>query len=421
MTMLSDEIAAALRDLADARIPVATLRLSALSGPTRAECEAVGQCLAGLSADRRRALLAAMVARAEDDFHADFVDIFRACLDDAEAAVRCSAIEGLWEDARPDLIAPLMRLLEADPEPSVRAAAATALGRYVWLGECEELDERRARPIREALTRLVSDPSCDIDVRRRALEAVAYVNDDEVRRLIDGAYHQGDQRLRESALFAMGRSADRIWSETVLGDLADDAPAIRLEAARAAGELRLTRAAPRLVEMGVDPDREVQGAAIWALGQVGGKRAQEALRLWATGDDEERAAAANDALAEMEFADRNLDLLVYDPQGADLVETDLEDDEEDGAPAGELPADEASADQASDEDEDVAPPHGPRVNRDRDVLRRGLLGLDDEDDDEDDLDDDDLDMYLDEDEDDAQDDDEDDAAARSQRRILGLR
>lgn len=320
----------ALNNLADESRPVSETTLRHLSGPTREEIRLFQERFPGLSVERRREIITRLVEMAEEDALLDFVDLLRGCLNDPDAVVRRQAIEGLWECLHYDLIAPLLRILASDPDQMVRAAAATSLGRYIYLGECDELDERRVQPIRDLLLKIANDPNEDIEVARRAIESLAYINTEDIRRLIDRAYTHGDPRMRESALFAMGRSADRFWSETVLGDLDDPSPAIRYEAARATGELHLRRAVSRLIELANDSDREVQEMAIWALGQIGGKRARQALETWAEGEDEVKAEAANAALEEIEFSDFSFDMFLFDPQDARMVEVSLEpSDEED--------------------------------------------------------------------------------------------
>ncbi len=339
----------ALNCLMDESRPVTEVALRHLSGPSREEIRLFQERFPGLSAARRREIITRLVEMAEENALLDYVDLLKGCLQDADAVVRRQAIEGLWECLHHDLIAPLLRILASDPDPLVRAAAATSLGRYIYLGECDELDERRVQPIRDLLLKIANDPHEDIEVARRAVESLAYINTDEIRRLIDRAYTHGDPRMRESALFAMGRSADRFWSEVVLGDLHDPSPAIRYEAARATGELHLRRAVSRLIELADDADREVQEMAIWALGQIGGKRARQALEAWADGSDEVKAEAANAALEELEFSDFSFDMFLFDPQDAHMVEVSLNPSEKD---EDEEDEDEFDEDAAPDEGDD---------------------------------------------------------------------
>ena len=232
----------ALDEVRDENHPLSRDVVIALSDPTRAETEAFAVCIAQLSDERRRELLASMVASAEDSFELEFSALFRACLADADATVRRSAVEGLWEEERPSLLGNLLTMLESDPDAGVRATVAIALGRFVYMAEGDELDEGRADRLRAVFERVIEDPSEDVEVVRRAIESLSYVNDERVRALIDRAYEHPDNRMRESAVFAMGRNADPLWTETVLTELHEGTPAMRYEAARASGEMQLRRA-----------------------------------------------------------------------------------------------------------------------------------------------------------------------------------
>ncbi len=302
--------------------------LALFSGPSRAERDAFIHCWHGLSVERRREAIARMVELAEESFEIDFVALFRACLEDDDAIVRRQAIEGLWEDESISLVEPLLKLISGDSDVAVRAAAAMSLGRFVFLAECDELDPQRTARVRQALERAIQDPQEDPEVVRRAIESIAYINDEWVRDVIDRAYEQGDSRMRESAVFAMGRNADPIWADTVLEELGNDSTAMRYEAARACGELQIKQAIGPLIRLAQDPDREVQGMAVWSLGQIGGERARIALERWAESNDEALSAAASEALDELEFATRPMDLFVHEGDETGFTEFELTDGED---------------------------------------------------------------------------------------------
>jgi HEAT repeat protein len=252
-------------------------------------------------------------------------------LNDPDAEVRRTAVRGLWEDETPALLEALLRMLTSDPDVTVRSAAATGLGSFVFAAECEELDAKRALAIRQALEQTIADPQLDLEVRRHAVEAISFINDEAVRRIIDQAYAHDDERMRVSAIFAMGRSADPFWADTVLAELADGAPKMRFEAARACGELQLRRAIGTLAKLAHAPDRDLASASIWSLGQIGGKRARAVLVTLAESEDEEVVEWAVQALDEAEFAIRAMDLLAVDPENRDFEEEELaaEDEEDD--------------------------------------------------------------------------------------------
>ena len=63
--------------------------------------------------------------------------------------------------------------------------------------------------------------------------------------------------------------------------------------------------------------------AVWALGQIGGKRAREALRECCDCDDEALQAATEDALAELEVNDTRLDLFASNGDAAEDLDQTL--------------------------------------------------------------------------------------------------
>ncbi|MBC7237470.1 MAG: HEAT repeat domain-containing protein [Chloroflexi bacterium] len=329
--------------------------LSWLSSPTREESALFAHCFPTIDVERRRDIIARMVACAEESFYLDYGDLFRACLGDVDPFVRRQAIEGLWEDERLDLLRRLLQLVHQDPDPQVRAAAATSLGRFLYLAEVEMLSARYGEQVREALERIIQNRDEDIEVVRRAVESIAFINDDDVRRIIGWAYDQDHPLMRISAVFAMGRSADPVWSETVLIELDDASPEMRFEAARAAGELQLRRAVPQLARLLHDPDREVQEMAIWALGQIGGKRARRLLEELVDSEDEVIAAAAEDALDELDFAVGMMDLMVINPDETDMVEVDLEEWDAEEELEDDFGADEDEAQDSQRDQEDDWP------------------------------------------------------------------
>ena len=328
---MSEDLQRALENLKDESQPLTRRILSFFSGLPRADSDAFMRVLSDLPDERRRRAVALMLEYAEESFELDFAWLFRRLLPHSDPLIRRMAVEGLWEDDSRELVESLLILLLRDPDPAVRAAAATSVGRFVYMAECEELDERRFDLVRRTLERVIMNAQEEIEVRRRAVESIAYINDDPVRRIIDRAYSDSDPHMRESAVFAMGRSADIIWADTVLAELQSKSPAMRYEAARATGELQLKRAVPVLVRMADEDDPDLQTIAIWSLGQIGGERAQVALERLATSDDPAVSQAAIEALDELELATRPFDLLTHEADGLDLVDSELqaEDDEED--------------------------------------------------------------------------------------------
>jgi HEAT repeat protein len=301
-----------LRRVGDSQKPLSVSQLYGLSGATPAEMVVFARQWPHIEVERRRQIIRSLVEIAEASFEVDFDPLFRHCLTDEDAEVRAEAIDGLWEDEDTVLIEPLVNLLRGDSSVLVRASAAMALGKYVLRAELEELEGEYVAAVRAALLDAIRDLGEDVEVQRRAVESIAYAGDEEVRGIIEGAYYADEEKMRVSALFAMGRSVDPYWRETVLAELNNPNPEMRYEAARACGELEHEEAVPALIELLEDMDREVQEAAIWALGQIGGGEARRALQICCQSEDEVLRAAAEEALAELEFSRGFLDLPLYE-------------------------------------------------------------------------------------------------------------
>ena len=370
--------------------------LAYLSGLDMQELSRFERAWPGLPVGERRKLLQTLVQLAEDDFEMDFGVIFRLALHDSDAEVRVAGIEGLWEDDDVRLIPELLQLLLSDGALEVRIAAVQCLAHFVLLGELQKLRPQPFEQLCRALFLVHQNPAETLELRRRALESLAYASLKVLPALIQAAHAHPEEAMQISAVFAMGRSADPRWKETVARQLHHPSPAMRYEAARACGELGAREAVRDLVELTEDVDIEVQEAALWALGQIGGDLARLTLERYLKAESEALRSAANEALQEFDFLHGNLDTFFGPPE--DFVsESDVPWDLKTRRWAARSGGDIFAADStADDEAEDAA------VDDDVDDTAFFFEDDDDlEDDDVDDYDDD----YDDDDDDDAYDDD----------------
>lgn len=296
--------------------------LNGLSNARRADTQLFAERWPAIAVERRREIVRGMGELSEENFEVEFTPLYRVALYDVDAQVRAAAIDHLWESEDPTLIEPYLKYMTQDEATPVRAAAAKALGKYMLLAEMEELDEVQAASVRQALLTTSRNPLEDVEVRRRAIESLGYLSDDEIRAVIEDAYNAPSERLQAGALSAMGRSLDQYWSGTILMELSNPNPEVRLEAVRASGELELKRAVPALVDLLEDPNRPVLLGTLHALGQIGGPIARQALEMMAESEDEEVVQSAEDALAELEFAGGD-DWLVYDLNAGSADDAEL--------------------------------------------------------------------------------------------------
>jgi HEAT repeat protein len=337
---MSEELDFVLQRLGDDDRPVRNISLAPLSDLTRDQMRLFRSVWAGLKAERRFEMMAELVEQAESNVHLNFCTVLRDCLRDTDSRVRKLAIEGLWEDRKPNLVSPLVSLLEGDPSTEVRAAVAISLSRFVLMGELGEISESAGAQAAVALRAAWFRPHEVNEVRRRALEGMAYTDEPDVQEFIRNAYYDEDEQMRQSAVFAMGRSGDRRWSKSVLTELGSPDAAMRFEAASAVGELALSGAVRPLVRLLDDSDSSVREAAALALGQIGGPQARRALQAVAAGKDERLAQAAEDALQELGFNSETADQPQLDFTGALAPKA--------GAAADDFDDDEAGGEEAID-------------------------------------------------------------------------
>jgi hypothetical protein len=291
----------ALRRLAETTDRPLAADINALSMPTRENIAEFRTEWPRIAADRRRAIIQSMNELSEASVHSDFSDLFVPLLEDGDEYVRAGAIDGLGESELSSVARRLLRLVMDDPSALVRAAAGEGLGHFLLRAELGQQASPSAGAIAEALLSRIDDAQEDEEVRRRAVESVAYSSADRIHEVIAQAYAQGDPNMRASAVYAMSRTADTSWGDIVLRELRSRDPAMRYEAAYAAGELSVVEALPNLIELVQDADRQVRESAVWSLGQIGGREARRVLQSILEGTDESLHEAAKDALAELEF------------------------------------------------------------------------------------------------------------------------
>jgi HEAT repeat protein len=258
-----------------------------LSGLAPSEISRIEPVWETLDSSKRHSLLTELTEASELNFEFDYRELGFFTLDDPDQDVREAAIELLWEDESLELLNRLVDLAQWDESTRVRAAAISALGRFILLGEYDEIPQNESIRIQELVIGVLSNDDEDVDVRRRALEAIANSGHEIVNEAILEAYNSSEQKMKISSVFAMGRTYDKEWQDIVLREINSDDPEMRYEAARSAGELEISESIPYLGRLAVDDEREVKEVAIWSLGEIAGR---EALRiLSALAEDAEEA------------------------------------------------------------------------------------------------------------------------------------
>lgn len=320
---MSRELTQALDRLRDEQHVISPKILRALSDLNRSELLDLQLVWGQISIPRRQALLADLVAYAQEHIEVNYNLFLRWLLEDDDPLIRQMAISGLWEDNDDTLVPLLAPMLLHDPASDVRAGVADALGRFVLLGELGEASPAAAALAVDTLLASLDRTSEEAGVRRLVVEAIAYASEPDVKPIVQRAYADSDIAMRASAVHAMGNTGDAFWWPQVQDELDSPDPAMRAQAAYAAGEIEVADAVPQLLGLVDDPEEEVRIMAASALGRIGGPKARQALLRLAKDDDQVLSEVARDALSELEFsAMTDLFGLLMDGASGDTADPD---------------------------------------------------------------------------------------------------
>jgi HEAT repeat protein len=291
--------------------------------------------------DRRVSLMEDLEQLSDADTLVSFDSVAQMAMRDSDARVRTIAIRLLWEADQPRLIKPLIAILQKDPEIDVRAVAATALGKFVYLGELEEISAESLRLVEEALIKVMRSQE-EAPVRHRALESLGFSGRKEVKRMLRSAYDTGETDWVVSAIIGIGRSADTSWEPLVMRLMRDDHPEIQAEAIRAAGELELPAARRPLLNLLEHEtiDSDVRDAAIWSLSKIGGEGVRDALEtLLEEAEEEDDIDYLESALDSLSFTEEMSQLGMFDFSDQAMLEdegeqSNLDEDEDNSESSG---------------------------------------------------------------------------------------
>jgi HEAT repeat protein len=278
-----------------------TAAVQLLSDLTRAGAARLRERWPTIPEAERLFLVQLLAQDADVNLDNNYDRVMLVALDDPLPETRLAAVEGLTELESPAFLDLLINRVEAEEDIRVRAAQASALGRFALKVELGELDDADSERVRTLLLRLLaSDPA--LDVRRRALESIGYIaDDDSIAELIQQAFDSGDHAMRVSAIHAMGCQSSADWLDIIHEEMESEEPEIRYEAVIAAGMIGSERSVLDIIDLLRDEDAEVRMAAIAALGAIGGRTAINTLRKLAQDDAPAVAEAAEAALEEAQL------------------------------------------------------------------------------------------------------------------------
>lgn len=299
--------------LLDNSIPLAARFLYRLSGLEGDELQQFIDTWPKIHPNRRRTLIEDLEDLSDSNTLVLFTSVFTTALDDIDPQVRATALRALWDSQESNLIPKFLDMLDNDIDINVRAQAASGLGIYIYMGEIEEIPAESLNKIVNKLLQLMDDPQNDIRIRQKALAALGFSNHPSVQTLIEDSYESGDEEWMQYALLAMERSAEKQWFPLVISCLNHENDLIRLAAVSAAGELEIGDAIPSLIDMLQEQNNEIRIAAAWALSQIGGEEAQEALELLLEQtDDSDEMDQLENALDNLLFNQDFLDFDLFD-------------------------------------------------------------------------------------------------------------
>jgi HEAT repeat protein len=256
-----------------------------------------------ITLERRISLLSDLEEMMGDDTLLCCDGLAKFALTDDFPEVRVAAISLLGECDDPKLARAFVGMLDHDESEIVQVALAEALGKFVLLGELEEIERDISKLSIEALTsKLKSKPSKEL--QQELLKSLAYSSNPEISRMIEASFMNTDPSWKLAAIISMGRSADDRWEKPVLQMIESENPEFQSEAIKAAGELSLSSARALLIQLleTEEDDMELRLNAIWALSKIGGDNVKSVLQhiLEETADDEE-TQMIEAALEELDF------------------------------------------------------------------------------------------------------------------------
>ena len=250
---------------------------------------------------RRRGLIEDTETMFEQDYLLSYESLCRIGIRDEDPQIRFASLRSLAEYEVPGLVPEFIELMKQDPDADVREISTTLLGKYIYMGEIEELSRHRLEEIVEQLL-LVYHSDDHPAIRQKALEALGYSSKDDIPKLIHKAYQSGDSEWKASAINAMGKSYNRQFTKIIIKELSSTHELIRIEAIRAAGELEISEASRILLENLEDANSDARMASVWSLSQIGGTGVRSSIEALLEEDvSEEEISLINEALEYLEF------------------------------------------------------------------------------------------------------------------------
>jgi HEAT repeat protein len=291
------------RNLLDGSEPFALQFLQSFSDITQEDLAKVKKVWPRVSQQRKVKLIQELENLMQIDTLISCDDFGLFALDDDDPIIKSEAISLLWECVDLNLASRFINILQEDKDPDLSAAAAAGLGKFVLLGELEEIPQKQAKKVLDTLIQKYLSSQNSL-LQQSILESLGYASNEQIASFIIEALNQPEKEWIISALFAISRSANEDWAKVVLDKLNDLDPDIQLEAIKAAGELEITDAKDTIIEI-LElslPEDEIHLQAIWSLSMIGGADVRNLFEKMLEFSDSEKE------IAMIEMALENLEL-----------------------------------------------------------------------------------------------------------------
>jgi HEAT repeat protein len=291
------------RNLLDGSEPFALQFLQSFSDITQEDLAKVKKVWPRVSQQRKVKLIQELENLMQIDTLISCDDFGLFALDDDDPIIKSEAISLLWECMDLNLASRFINILQEDKDPDLSAAAAAGLGKFVLLGELEEIPQKQAKKVLDTLIQKYLSSQNSL-LQQSILESLGYASNEQIASFIIEALNQPEKEWIISALFAISRSANEDWAKVVLDKLNDLDPDIQLEAIKAAGELEITDAKDTIIEI-LElslPEDEIHLQAIWSLSMIGGADVRNLFEKMLEFSDSEKE------IAMIEMALENLEL-----------------------------------------------------------------------------------------------------------------
>src|SRR4029079_3079137 len=114
-----------------------------------------------LSSEYKRKIITELAEASEDNFDFNYESLGYLALDDSDGGVRSAAIDLMWINESLSLMSRLVDLAENDASSELAARATSELGRFILLGEYEEIPETESVRVQDVVINLLNDAAED--------------------------------------------------------------------------------------------------------------------------------------------------------------------------------------------------------------------------------------------------------------------